>query len=1180
MIDRPINGVVKADQLDESTTWQELDEFVVTRELDQHFRRFFSAYSEAVSNPKNVDLSGKIGVWISGFFGSGKSHFLKILSYLLRNGEHHHEGQTKRAVDFFESKVKDALLFADVKRAVASNTDVILFNIDSKNVAGSGRDAILTVFLKVLNEMQGYCPNYPHIAHMERYLDGIGKLDEFKKEFESLSGKSWVDRRKVYHFFRDHVVQALGMVTGQSKESCETWIDNAKDHFTLTIENFCKWVKEYLDLKGKNHRIIFLADEVGQFIGGDTHLMLNLQTITEDLGTACAGRAWVVVTSQEDIEVIIGGLQNAKSHDFSKIQGRFKTRLSLSSQNCDEVIQERLLKKVESPEVSEWLKNTFKEKGDILRNQLSFHNVGRTFQQYRDVEDFSRNYPFAPYQFQLVQRIFEAIRKAGATGLHLSQGERSILDAFQSAAQSVMDCEVGVLVPLYKFYPSIDSFLDTAVKRTIDQSRDNPGLKPFDVEILRVLFMIRYVDEMKGNIENLVTLCIDTIDADRLALKKQVEESLLRLERQSLIARSGDNFYFLTHEEQDINREIKTIELSSSEEAKVLGAILFDDILKGSKKYRYQATKMDFSFNRICDGFPLESRVDKDLTVQVFTPLGAGSDAELWKKSRFQLESMNEGGQVVIKLNDAPTLELELRQYLKTDKFLRTKTDDALPESTKNIHRSIADENRDRRERLKNVIEQLVLDADYFVAGQKVEINTTTPSTALDQSLEYLITNTFSKMAYIGKISDEPKRELQAILRSNDVQKTAIAASSNSAIEEVRDFITLSDRANHRIVLSEMLEKFRIRPYGWADDEVLILLAQLLVLGEIQFVINASPIANDNVFDQIASKSKQRSITLVRRKMTDPKLLQQCRSLGKDVFSEMGPDSEDGLFEFLKGKSRDWLSALTNYKSLADTGSYPGQAEINDGLNLLKALLVMDEPSKFIERFLENKNDLLDLSENYHDIDNFYRLQRSTWDKLRSSYTRFDFNRLELERDSTALNALSRMKEILSAPNPYSLVHEADGLISAVEKINTGLITNRREDALKQINDFLSHVDKDAANAGADPALKRTALSPLEKLRDSVRQQESVAHISQAVQEAERAYDNALHDIETFISKIPTKPNDDTPKPAVKPHRVIKPSLLVKSSSLETQEEINSFVESLKNELQAAFDRGERIQIR
>ena len=124
---RPINGVVKADQLDDSSVWQELDEFVITRELDQHFRKFIDWYLDAVEQGKNPDPTGKMGVWISGFFGSGKSHFLKVISYLLRNGVHTHNGQTRRAVDFFAGKVQDALFFADIQRAVADHADVILF---------------------------------------------------------------------------------------------------------------------------------------------------------------------------------------------------------------------------------------------------------------------------------------------------------------------------------------------------------------------------------------------------------------------------------------------------------------------------------------------------------------------------------------------------------------------------------------------------------------------------------------------------------------------------------------------------------------------------------------------------------------------------------------------------------------------------------------------------------------------------------------------------------------------------------------------------------------------------------------------------------------------------------------------------------------------------------------------
>ena len=187
-------------------------------------------------------------------------------------------------------------------------------------------------------------------------------------------------------------------------------------------------------------------------------------------------------------------------------------------------------------------------------------------------------------------------------------------------------------MPLYDFYPSIESFLDTAVKRTIDQAETNPSLEPFDIQLLQVLFLIRYVDEMKGNVDNLVTLCLDQIDGDRLALRRRIEESLERLEKETLISRSGDNYFFLTNEERDINKEIKNVDLVSGEEAKLLGEIIFEDVLKGQRKHRFSANKMDFDFNRRCDGFPVGNQKDGALLVSVITPLA--DDYELYDKGK------------------------------------------------------------------------------------------------------------------------------------------------------------------------------------------------------------------------------------------------------------------------------------------------------------------------------------------------------------------------------------------------------------------------------------------------------------------------------------------------------------------------------------------------------------------
>lgn len=415
-IDRDIKGVIKVGQSDEENVYQELDEYVVTKELLKHFRDFFDNYEKGINN--NTD---KMGVWISGFFGSGKSHFLKILSYLLKNSV----VEGKRAIEYFTDgkKIDDPMLIAKMTNSGTISSDVMLFNIDSKGSAkvGSGKEAIVEVFMKVFNEMQGYCGSIPYLAEFERQLDNEGRFEEFKEKFEEIAGAPWKRKRQAFAVVQDKVVKTLVAMDFMSEEAARNWCKNAKSGYDLSIEKFVSLVKEYCEKKGPNHHVIFLVDEIGQYIADDTQLMLNLQTIVEDLGTACRGKAWVIVTSQEDIDSIT----KTKGNDFSKIQGRFDTRLSLSASNVDEVIRKRILEKNEIAESA--LKLLYEQKESIIKNLITFTADTADKKLYTDKTDFADCYPFIPYQFNLLGQVLTAVRTHGASGKHLSDQSRSML---------------------------------------------------------------------------------------------------------------------------------------------------------------------------------------------------------------------------------------------------------------------------------------------------------------------------------------------------------------------------------------------------------------------------------------------------------------------------------------------------------------------------------------------------------------------------------------------------------------------------------------------------------------------------------------------------------------------------------------------------------------------------------
>jgi hypothetical protein len=616
--------------------------------------------------------------------------------------------------------------------------------------------------------------------------------------------------------------------------------------------------------------------------------------------------------------------------------------------------------------------------------------------------------------------------------------------------------------------------------------------------------------------------------------------------------------------------------------------------LKGRRKHEYSGNKMLFDFNRRCDQFPVGNQKDGALIVSVITPLA--DDYEIYDKGKAILESAAEGGYVLIRLGNDESLGRELRTYLQTEKYLSRKNDGTLAEATKRILRDSAEDNRQRRERLTTLLGEMLAAAEYFVAGQPLKLKASTPMASLDEAMEYLIQNTFNKMSYLKRLSAESLKEAQTILRCNDIAKENLlfqtGENNPEALEDLRSYLQLCSMKSQQVVLHDMLEKrYSIRPYGWPEDEVLLLLARLVVLSEVTLIMDSTAIPVDKVYEAITTPAKRRKIIVRKREIADPKAIQNARSLGKDLFAEMGPDGEDGLCTFLQTKLKGWHGTLSGYKQLADTGNYPGGDEITQGLTLISPLLADKESKKFIERFNTLKKDLLDVADHFHDLEHFYDHQKPTWEKLRKAQSAFHLNRLELEKDPQAGPALKRMHAILSAKSPYGLIKEADALINTVNAVNSSLLTGRRAQAIAKIDGVIATLTKDVAAAKGEASLRSDCLKPLEALREQVQTEESLAHITQAESEAVKEFDVAVGRIEESVQRAAGRGQssgqsgqsvvaEDGPKPTLKSRRVVKPVELVSQAYLETQGQVDEFVDKLRSELKKAIDNGERIEIR
>ena len=217
-INRSINGVIKVDQDTTDIVEQEVREYVITRELKKHFISFFDYYSDAFENPTD-----NIGVWISGFFGSGKSHFLKMLSYILENKPI--DGVP--TVEKFRSKfAEDPGTFMLIDRATRGKTETILFNIDIEGSINKDKTAVLRVFAKMFYNHLDFFGDNLKVAMLEQYIDQQGKTEEFRRVFEEKKGKPWTEQRKAFAFNGKFVVPTLMEVLDLSEEDARHWFDD------------------------------------------------------------------------------------------------------------------------------------------------------------------------------------------------------------------------------------------------------------------------------------------------------------------------------------------------------------------------------------------------------------------------------------------------------------------------------------------------------------------------------------------------------------------------------------------------------------------------------------------------------------------------------------------------------------------------------------------------------------------------------------------------------------------------------------------------------------------------------------------------------------------------------------------------------------------------------------------
>lgn len=1077
-INRDINGVIKVAQDDERSMVQELSEYVITKELRRHFNTFLNHYEHSLEQPTD-----KIGVWISGFFGSGKSHFLKMLSYLLSN----RTVGGKKAVQYFADKFDDPMMYAQLENCVKVPTETILFNIDSKSPLTKDKTAILRVFAKVFYEHQGFYGNDLKVAKLEQFISRSGKTEQFRECFANINGGSWEDSRESFAFFEDDIVAAMSEALDMSETAARNWF-NGEEEIELSIEQLVKEIKEYVERKGKDNRLLFMIDEVGQYIGSDSDLMLNLQTIVEEIGTQCGGRVWVMVTSQEAIDSIT----KISGNDFSKIQGRFNTRLSLSSSSVDEVIKKRILAKTEIAE--QLLRQQYEKNQQVLKNLFTFSRAILDLKGYSGEGEFIETYPFVPYQFRLMQNVLAEIRKHGNSGKHLSGGERSMLSGFQEAAQVIQDKDEYALVPFYLFYDTVHTFLESSIRRVIDRCQDaadhHDGIEPYDVNILKLLYLVRYVDDMKANVENISILMADDIRTDKISTRLEIQQSLDRLVSQNYVSRAGDTYTFLTDDEQDIAREIRNTPVDSAIITKAISDIVFGKLFV-SKKFRYG--KYDFHYDQRIDETVI-GQLTGSIALHFIT---VASEIYTTDDSVFLMRSAADN-EVMIVLAESQPYFKELEDAMKIRRYVKSKNVAQLPEMIQSIIRARQNQASAHEKRAEELISAAITSGRVYVAGDKLTLKTSSVKDCVERAMGILVESVYTKLGYIKKNYDSDTDILEILSGSQQMTFAGTESPNAEAVKELYQYLEIQKMKQLPISMGDIQKRYQAIPYGWREIDIAAVVAELIASQKLVLKYGGAVVpSGDKKITEYLRKKTEIDKAIIAFKVAPPTaLIKKCREFLSDYHNcTLGaiPDDEDGLVRYITDKfDAERTELRERLEKEYALSAYPGKSVVENGAALCDKLLAQKNDSiALLKKAVEMQDDFLDFSEDISDVDTFFRVQKSIFDSARVQAELADTEKEYFQAEDNALSAIAKIREILAMPKPYKHISELPELVQQVQDTYAKLLMQKREEVLGEIRAAMGeiHQTADTLKQGnivqrADAALteKRTAAEHAEKL--------------------------------------------------------------------------------------------------
>lgn len=940
-IHRRIEEVIKVDQTDEEIISDEINEYVVTDAIRTHYTAIFDAFRETPNKPHEG-----IAIWVSGFFGSGKSSFAKMLGLSVANRLVAGESTGERFAERAGGQKLQVLLKAINEKIP---THAVIFDVSTDRGIRSGNQTLTEIMYGLFLQSLGYAKDLD-LSELEIGLEEQKQLERFEEEYKRLFQKNWAVEKGKVAFALSEASRVLHSLDPDTYPVADSWVKAVKNKADITPGKLAERAGELMRRRKPGLSLMFVVDEVGQFVARDVQKMLDLQAIVQSLGVKGRGKHWVVVTSQEKLGELVSGLDDKKI-ELARLMDRFPLQVHLEPSDISEVTSRRVLSKNATAQAS--LGKLF----DEHRGRLTEHTRLTADIKLPELsrETFIDLYPLLPYQIDLIIQVVSGLRTQGGASKHVGGANRTIIKLAQqlliNPAVNLADGQLGDLVRLDQVYDLVEGNIGSEVRAkiaAISKELNHPLAQP----VAKVICLLQYVKSVHRSAENIAAALHSGVGGDsQLA---SVKEALRELEVAHKVRHSDDGYRIPTPAEDDWERLRNGISPKPGDSHRI-----YSEVLSAFWQPQPLHTLLDTKIFKA--GLAIHGRevTSGDMMFQVHLAED-GKDFE-GLASELRTRSQQERKHVFWAIALTNSIDRETVELFRSKEMLARKERETKGEDTPAL---IAEERvrlRRHGDELRRLLRAACLSGRIYFRG-----NDRSPSDrAVDvgktvaEVLGQVLPEVFDRFKEAAAKATDVKKGTDALFTAENLQGLPsvfgsmgllrdekgkiVFRTESGALKEILDRI--EERANYGDTASGryMTDEFAKEPFGWDFEVVRLLVLSLLRAGKIEATSKGQVLdtvmgveardtfSNNNLFRQAAFRPK---------KGIEFEELVKASEAFRDTFGSEVKELNAGAIvaELRKEIARNEDIVLSALATL-NTHRLPGGAVLDGAVGQMKAIL-------------------------------------------------------------------------------------------------------------------------------------------------------------------------------------------------------------------------------------------------